>query len=90
MLVKFFATYRELTNCKSVELTAPDNVLALLAALSDRYPALGPRLLSADGRRLGDDAIVMVNGRHIAHLQGVETPLAQTDTVAVFPLVAGG
>lgn len=90
MRVKFFATYRELTNCKSVELTAPDNVLALLAALAARYPPLGPRLLSPDGSGLSDDAIVMVNGRHIAHLRGVDTPLTEGDTVAVFPLVAGG
>lgn len=91
MLVKFFATYRDITKCNSCQLPAPPDVLVLLLALSERYgPALRERLLSPDGLCLGDDAIVMVNGRHITHLQGLATALTEDDVVAIFPLVAGG
>lgn len=70
---------------------APDTVLALLHALSSRYgPAMREKLLAPGGESIGSDAIVLVNGRHIAHLNGVDTPLSEADTVAVFPLVAGG
>lgn len=90
MIVKFFATYRQVTGCNQTEIEAPANVLALLGELSARWPAFRPFLLDASGKGLGPDAIVMVNGRHIEHLDGVATPLTNDDRVAVTPLVAGG
>lgn len=91
MLVKFFATYREITKCSALTLPAPPKMSALLTELSARFgPALRAKLLSADGQDLGRDAIVLVNGRHITHLVGLDTPLTEEDVVAIFPLVAGG
>ncbi|HCA40738.1 MAG TPA: hypothetical protein DEP01_04035 [Aminobacterium sp.] len=34
--------------------------------------------------------IIMVNGKHIVHLQGLDTPLNDSDTVNIFPPVGGG
>lgn len=90
MLVKFFATFRPITGCNSMQMEAPENVLELLHKLSERWPKLRDEILTPDGSDLGKNAICMVNGRHIVHLQGVMTPLAEDDTVAVLPLVAGG
>jgi len=90
MLVKFFATYREVTGCKTVQVVAPRDVLALLEDLSGRWPALRVKLLTPDGTDIGEDAIVLVDGRSVLHLQGVATPLSEESVVAVFPLVAGG
>lgn len=47
-------------------------------------------LLNDDHTDKGRDAIVLVRGRHIEHLDGVRTPLSEQDYVAVTPLVAGG
>lgn len=90
MQVKFFATYRQIADCKSCDVKAPQDVLALLGELCERWPAFRPLILNADGTDKGDDAIVMVNGRHIEHLDGVATPLSERDYVAITPLVAGG
>jgi len=91
MLVKFFATYREITKCPSITLPAPPHMLALLNGLAARFgPVMRAKLLSADGQTAGADAVIMVNGRHISHLAGMETPLTEEDIVAIFPLVAGG
>ena len=38
----------------------------------------------------GSDVIILVNGRHIEHLDGVATKLTEDDYVAITPLVAGG
>jgi len=43
-----------------------------------------------DGNSLGPDAIVLVNGRNIAHINMLDTSLLDTDTVSIFPIVAGG
>ena len=90
MLVKFFATYRQIAGCKSCDVPAPGSVLALMELLSERWPEFRELVLNEDGTDKGDDVIIMVNGRHIDHLDGVNTPLTEDDYVAVTPLVAGG
>jgi len=91
MLVKYFAYYRNDTGRKEERLPAPETVGALLRLLVGRYgKAMGEKLLSTDGSSLGPDAIVLVNGRNIAHIGMLDTPLVDTDTVSIFPIVAGG
>jgi MoaD family protein len=60
----------------------------LLAELGRRYPALRPLLEERRGDR--PYVKVMVNGRLLEQLQGLDTPLGPEDTVGVFPPVAGG
>ena len=90
MLVKFFATYRYITGCRSCDIPAPRDVLGLMHELASRWPEFRPLVLNEDGTDKGDDVIVLVNGRHIEHLDGVKTTLSEDDYVAVTPLVAGG
>lgn len=90
MLVRFFATYRQITGCRECDIPAPPDVLALLHDLSQRWPAFRELVLDEPGTGKGDDVIILVNGRHIEHLQGVDTKLTEADRVAVTPLVAGG
>ena len=90
MLVKFFATYRQITGLKTCDVPAPRDVLALMEELSRRWPDFRDLILNVDGTDKGDDVIIMVNGRHIEHLDGVATKLTEEDYVAITPLVAGG
>ena len=46
--------------------------------------------MCSQGGKLSDTMIILVNGRNILHLNGVQTPLNPDDVVAVFPMVAGG
>ena len=86
MTVKFFAYLREYTNCKIVE-----DVRKLTLALSETYgDRLREKLLTPDGTELGEEIIILVNGRHVEHLGGIDTKLLPTDTVSIFPVVAGG
>ena len=34
--------------------------------------------------------IIMINGRHIAHVGGLDAPVSDGDVVSIFPLVGGG
>lgn len=90
MLVKFFATYRQISGVKQLDVAAPPTVRALLEELSSRWPEFRPLFLDEAGTGLGDDVIVLVRGRHIDHLEGIDTPLSESDYVALTPLVAGG
>ena len=90
MNVKFFATYRAIVGQGSINIPAPCDVLGLLDLMEDRYPAFRGLLINADHTDKGPDVIVLVNGRHIEHLDGVHTKLSEQDYVALTPLVAGG
>ena len=90
MLVKFFATYRQIAGCKSCNIEAPKDVLALLEDLSTRWPEFRPLLLDEDGTDKSNDVVVLVNGFHIARLGGMATKLAEGDTVAISPVIGGG
>ena len=90
MLVKFLATYRQIAGCKSCNVPAPRDVLALMGELSRRWPAFADLIINKDGTDKGDDVIILVNGRHIEHLDGVATKLTEDDYVVLTPLVAGG
>ena len=90
MKIKFFATYRDLTGCRELDIPAPSTAIALLKELAARYgPAMRKKLFTEDGE-ISDDAILLINGRNIAHLAGGNTPLKETDAVSLFPMVAGG
>ena len=36
------------------------------------------------------DLIVLINGRHIAHVGGLDAPVSESDLVSIFPLIGGG
>ena len=90
MQLKFFATYRQISDCKACTIEAPETVLDLLHRVSDRWPAFRTLVLNEHGTDKGRDVIILVNGRHIEHLDGIATKLTDEDTVVLTPVVAGG
>ena len=90
MRVKFFAYLRDYTGCSETDMPFAPTIGHLARILCERYgPKLREKLLPADGE-LGPDIIVMINGRHVAHLGDINAPLKDDDTVQIFPKVAGG
>ncbi len=87
--VEFFATIRELTGEKQSTVENTRTVGDLLRLLSARY---GPLLKEEifDGDLLSDRVTILVNGMHIASTGELDTPLAEGDSVSLFPIVGGG
>jgi molybdopterin synthase sulfur carrier subunit len=91
MRVKLFATYRQIIGRKTLEVEPPVDILDLLTSLSDEYGGeLRAWLLSSDGSDIGPNAIILVNGRNVLHMNGARTTVGEGDIVSLFPLVAGG
>ncbi len=90
MQLKFFATYRQISGCKACTVDAPATVLDLLHQVSQRWPEFRSLVLDEQGADRGKDVIILVNGRHIEHLDGIHTKLTDEDTVVLTPVVAGG
>ena len=89
MKVKFFAYLRDYTKTKVLEIEHYETLEELLRRLCDMF---GDKLKKAmfDGDNLSKEIIIMVNGRHIAHLDGIKTKLSNMDEISIFPVVAGG
>ena len=91
MTVKYFATIRTYTGETARRLEgAPPTLGELLAQLAQRYGAPFRHAVLTGDDALGEAVIILVNGRNVVHLRGLETPLADDDEVSIFPLVAGG
>jgi len=91
MLVKLFASFR-LPGVDRVEVTVvPGATVAdALQAVFERLPALREQVLDPVSGQVAPHVQIMLKGRLIRDLQGLDTPVADTDTMALFPPVAGG
>lgn len=88
--VRFLAHLRALFGAKErdVELAEPARIEDLLNILCDT-PERRNDLFKPDGS-LNPQVIVMKGGTNILSLQGLGTPLAAGDSVAVLPFLIGG
>jgi MoaD family protein len=90
MTVHYFATIRTYTGESQRTLDDPPATLGpLLETLAARYGTAFRRAVFA-GDELGGEIIILVNGRNVLYLQGIDTPLNASDEVSIFPMVAGG
>jgi len=86
---KFFAHFRDLFGGRqrAVAVAAGATVGDALASLCDT-PERRRELFAGAG--LKPHLVVMLNGVPIHSLKGMSTPLADGDTLAVFPILGGG
>lgn len=89
MVIKFFANLRDYTRTKKTEVNKCENVEGLLKVLCQIYGKTFEKKVLVEGR-LSSEIIVLVNGRHITHCDGINTKLSQEDEISIFPVVAGG
>jgi molybdopterin synthase sulfur carrier subunit len=92
MDINFYATLRLITGKSTVTLDLPDHVTVreMLEEVFRHYPPLRGELMTPENNLRGH-VHVFVNGRDVPYLAGVlETPIAHTDRLDVFPAVAGG
>jgi molybdopterin synthase sulfur carrier subunit len=89
MIVRYFAFIREYTGSKEISIESCYTLSVLLDKLCSRY-GIKFRIKLFKGDRLSEDIIIMVNGRHIEHLKGLDTKLEENDVISIFPRVAGG
>ena len=89
--IRLFATLRQIAGRPSVEVPKADGdtVGTLLTRLVNIYPVLDSELFASDGQ-LQSHIHVIVNGRDIRFLDGLDTPVTANDQILVFPPVGGG
>ena len=91
MKVRLYATLRQIVGMKIVEVPVQTEktIGDLLRSLVHQYPKLDESIWYPNGSLAGHVAVIL-NGRDIRHLEGVDTPITDDDILDVFPPVGGG
>lgn len=91
--VRYLASLQDDTGCsgETVCTEAPLTLRALLGILAVRHgEPLRSHILDAAGSSLADGIFILVNGRHLSQLQGLETRLAAGDLISLVPIMEFG
>ena len=91
IVVKFFATLRDLTSRNPIEIPAQDSMTLrqVLGILFTRFGTELQALILEEGI-LRDRIQILVNGRSVKWLDDLDTLTREGDTIAIFPPVGGG
>ncbi len=89
--VNFFATFRHLTKNNQLTLALDENstILHLLKVICYKLPEIKDILVNED-YSLKEWNHILINGRNIKYLQGLNTVILDNDIISIFPPVAGG
>jgi molybdopterin synthase sulfur carrier subunit len=89
--IRAYATLREIIGARetAITLSPGETIGGLLEKLCGTYPALRGHLFDSAGRTK-PHIIILKNGRNVASLQQLDTPIDGGDAIALFPPVAGG
>lgn len=91
MKIQYFAHLREITRVSEETYTASaPSLRVLMNDLCQRYGASFRNWVMTPEGELCDIAIILVNGNDVRHSGRLDTPLSPTDSVCIFPPVAGG
>lgn len=92
VLVKFFASFRELTGEPKVIISGVKTVGELLSKLNERYGEKFTEQVFEDPehKKLRHTVNILVNGRSVVLMDSLDTKISDSDSVAIFPPVSGG
>jgi molybdopterin synthase sulfur carrier subunit len=90
MRVRVFGTLRDAANAKAVVVDLETGtVRCMLDALRSAHPTLASSIVDREGE-LHRSVHILVNGRSIRFLEGLDTLISADDRLAIFPAVGGG
>jgi molybdopterin synthase sulfur carrier subunit len=92
MIVNYYATLRQVVGVRQVEYCLPQGstLRQLIEEMVKRYPGLKREMLDRSGN-LQSHIHVYINGRDSTLLDdSIDSILAPSDTISIFPPVGGG
>jgi len=91
--VRLFNLLSKSIGKKELELDSIENVRDLLQYLSEVYGEKADKWIwqgKGERRTLMTGTLILVNGKHVYHLQGLDTKLNDSDVISIFPPSGGG
>jgi MoaD family protein len=90
--VKFVGSFRGISGKDELKLKfgRPVSLKALVEKIVEQLPKLKPSLIDPESGESRRTMLVLVNGREISVLNGLETRVSDEDEVVFVPVVHGG
>ena len=90
--VNFYAIFRQMAKGKTFTLRVPDNatVKDVLEAIRDQVNKEVYNKIITIMNNETRGLLILVNGRNIVHLDGLNTKISEKDKIDIFPPGAGG
>ncbi len=80
---------RRLTGGQAKVIVEGNDISSLLQAVDQKFPGIAEKVLDGDGN-VKRFINVFVNDSEIRTLQGLQTPVSESDRVSIVPAMAGG
>ena len=80
---------RRLTGGQAKIIIEGNDIGSLLQAVDQKFPGIAEKVLDGDGN-VKRFINVFVNDNEIRTLQGLQTPVSESDRVSIVPAMAGG
>jgi molybdopterin converting factor small subunit len=92
VVVKFLGTFQKLSGKKSINLTFKNHLTVkdLLNKLTEIFPKFKEILLDAHLNYQQSNSLVIINGKEISALKGIETEVQDSSEIVFIPLIHGG
>ena len=87
--IKIPTPLRSLTNDEDTVAVNAPNLKELIAQMENSYPGIAERLLD-ENNELRRFVNIFINGEDVRFLDGLDTPVRDTDEESIVPAVAGG
>ena len=93
--LKLYGVFRSAAGSGSIELEVPSTSLTVRDAIAtltskSEYGDLKRLLIDAETSDPRPNALIIVSGREVSTLNGLETPLLDSDEVSLLPVAHGG
>ena len=90
--IHFYSIFREMAGGKTFTVEVPDNasVKDLLEAIREQVSEEVYEKIFKFMEGRGAKTLIMVNGRNIKFLEGLDTKISEKDKIDIFPPGAGG
>ena len=87
--IKIPTPLRSLTNDEDTVAVNAPNLKELIAQMENSYPGIAERLLD-ENNELRRFVNIFINGEDVRFMEGLNSPLRDSDEVSIVPAVAGG
>jgi Molybdopterin converting factor, small subunit len=91
MTINYLLDIQNYTKCKKEQIPGNHSLLELLDFLCGKYGNnFSQNVFNNDRSELGEDIVILVNGKNVALSSGINTLLKDDDTIAILPAIMGG
>lgn len=93
--LKLYGVFRSAVGASTIELDLPSDTSTVRKAIdvlssNSEYRSLVQLLLSDQTADPRPNALIIVSGREISTMNGLETPLTESDELSLLPVAHGG